>query len=177
MKTHIITVSRRFPKTHKHATQETFFIEKILAGLPFFECSDIIELFNYADNDKINSCREKIDIKVHTIRQNYELWKKRIDEVNQGIAILSIRAWKGVPRKSKQFEICHFTKSSGIHVQKIQYTPQGWRIDDNDGRLYSSSEIAPHDGLSVEDFEDWFKDIMVPNTPPMAIIHFSPKRY
>ena len=55
MKTFVLTVSRTFPKTHKRAGQQTWFVEKINeAGMPISD-----ELI--------------IGKKIHTIRANYEL--------------------------------------------------------------------------------------------------------
>lgn len=56
MKTYVLTFSRRFPGTHPRAGEATNFVEKILG-------------------------HEKI----HTIRSNFPLWKKRIEEVQKGI--------------------------------------------------------------------------------------------
>lgn len=38
--------------------------------------------------------------KLHTCRANYSLWKKRIDEVNEGKAILVIYEWTDKPYNS-----------------------------------------------------------------------------
>jgi hypothetical protein len=61
MKTYVITVSRTFPKTHERAGQETYFVNKIFDGS-----------------------------KIHTIRANYELWEKRINEVKEGSLVCQL---------------------------------------------------------------------------------------
>lgn len=66
MKTYVITVSEKFPKTHLKAGQETGFIDKI-----------------------INKH------KIHTIRSNYALWHKRFEEIDKCKACLSVRVWEG----------------------------------------------------------------------------------
>ena len=62
MKTYVLTISKNFPSTHSKKGTPTNFFYKIKSG-----------------------------DKKHTIRANYELWKKRIDEVNEGKAIISLR--------------------------------------------------------------------------------------
>ena len=76
MKTHVLIVSRTFPKKHPKAGQPTYFDSKILLTIdPTIHA--VVELDGEVTTEK----------KLTTIRSNYELWKKRIDEVNQGIAI------------------------------------------------------------------------------------------
>jgi len=159
MKTFVLTVSRVFPKTHKQAGNPTRFIEKILNK----------ELENWT--------------KIHTIRANYELWKSRIDQVNDGKAILSLRYWTGSPYNyqrdgSKQGVFLTLGKDE-CGIQKLEF---------NSGRFFypiiENCEIMPtdlreqlakNDGLSDEDFEEWFKEYDL--TQPMALIHFTTKRY
>lgn len=109
--------------------------------------------------------------KIHTIRANYELWKKRSEKINKGEAVLSVRYWTGKPYNSKQREVFVFEK---IGVEKIQLDALGWFIDDIDSD-YTTKEFAKNDGLSVEDFKSWFKGCDF--SKPMAIIHFSDFRY
>lgn len=81
VKTFVLIVSERFPKTHKKAGENTGFPEAISAGL-----------------------------KIHTIRSNYKFWKKRVKKINSGEAVLSLRVWSGNPYNSKQKEIAVFTQ-------------------------------------------------------------------
>ena len=163
MKTFVLTVSIVFPATHKRKGEETQFPEKILAYLNPSE--DV--LFGWSN------------FKIHTIRSNYELWKTRIEQVQKGEAILSIRYWSGKPYNSKQVEICQLDKDSGIGVQKL-----AWTIDnsaDNRPILFDSckiidlNELSRNDGLSLVDFKEWFKGYNF--TQKMAIIHFTKFRY
>lgn len=168
MKTYVLTVSRVFPKTHARSGEPTNFREKILKG-----CNQLVDVPGdiYID----------LDPKIHTIRANYHLWKKRIDEVNAGEAILSVRYWSGKPYNSKQLRIAEFDKDSGIGVQKLCF------YDDGDGHYsfenpYTAdsfdvdiSEVAENDGLSFEDFKEWFRKYDL--SKPMAIIHFTKFRY
>ncbi len=145
MKTYVLTLSQNFPKTHKRAGEETQFVSKIFNGK-----------------------------KIHTIRANYELWEKRINEVKEGKALISLRFWSGKPYNSKQVEFSKITSENNIDVQKIQIDGV-WQYKINDGlNRFGIEEIANNDGLSVEDFKEWFKKY---DFEPMAIIHFTSKRY
>ena len=138
MKTYVITVSRIFPKTHERAGEETYFVNKIFDGS-----------------------------KIHTIRANYELWEKRIKEVKEGKAILSLRFWSGKPYNSKQVEFSKLSNDNNVDVQKIIIPCM------ND--IGEIQELAHNDGLSLSDFKSWFKNYDI--SKPMAIIHFTSKRY
>lgn len=164
MKTYVLTVSRCFPKTHKRAGEETNFENKILMGLQGYNNS-----------------------KIYTIRQNYELWKKRIEEIQKGNAILSIRYWSGKPYNSKQVEICQLDKDSGIGIQTVYFdtvrlcerkeTPLTAVVCGPFKHKFNPhlSDLAKNDGLSVEDFQDWFKKPSL--LGDFAIIHFTSFRY
>lgn len=141
LKTHVLLLSKQFLAGHPKAGQPTCFFDKI-------------------------SCLDKI----HTIRSNYEFWKKRIDQVNEGKAILSIRQWTGKPYKSPQQELLQLYKAG---IQKLEWDWLGWFIDDYDSD-FGIKDFAPNDGLSVEDFKAWFKKYPV---EPMAIIHFTDFKY
>lgn len=154
IKTYVLTVSKTFPKMHNRSSEPTCFPEKLLNGS-----------------------------KIHTIRSNYELWKKRIDEVNAGLAILSVRNWSGKPYNSKQEIICELDKNSGLSVQDLYFDCQmlsesfiSNETSENKTQTYvSNSIISENDGLSLEDFKEWFKNYDL--SEPMAIIHFTPFRY
>ena len=151
MKTYYLTLSQGFPATHARAGQPTGFKE--------------------------NLCKTKM----HTIRANYEFWKNRFEQIEKGEACLSIRQWTGKPYRSKQVEIARLTREDGIGIQKLEleladklfgiYHP---RIDDGKG-VSSIEELANNDGLSLNDWREWFKDYDL--SQPMAIIHFTPFRY
>jgi len=140
---YVLTISEFFPSTHVKAGLSTDFVNAI----------------------------SKL-IKIHTIRSNYELWKKRADKINNGEAILSVRCWTGKPYQSKQREVFSFEK---IGVEKLQRDNLlGWFIDDVDSD-YTTKDFAKNDGLSVEDFKEWFKGKNF--NEPKAIIHFTNFRY
>lgn len=170
MKTHVLIVSRTFPKKHSKAGQPTYFESKIRLTIdPTIHA--IVEPDGEITTDR----------KITTIRSNYELWKKRIDEVNQGIAILSVRYWSGLPYRSTQVEICQFKKGSGIGIEKIYFNNFGIAVlsDENVAFKYKfffyMSDMAKNDGLSFPDFYEWFYGY--DKTKPMAMIHFTTHRY
>jgi hypothetical protein len=152
MKTFVLTISRTFPKTHKRAGQQTWFVEKI--------------------NEAIIPISDKpiMGKKIHTIRANYEFWEKRAKQINDGQAILSLRYWSGKPYNSKQVEFCRLTK---IGLQKLD-NPTNFFWAEIDGKKYNWEDVAKNDGLSFYDFCEWFKDIQ---NSPMAVIHFTEWRY
>ena len=111
--------------------------------------------------------------KVHTIRANYELWKKKIDEVKSGKAELVLKQWSGLPYRTKQEKLFIYDKDDNIDVSKLTFSEEkGFVI--NDEVFVSAEVLAKNDGLSIQDFQDWFK---VFPTEPMAIIHFTGFRY
>lgn len=109
--------------------------------------------------------------KIHTIRGNYELWAKRIREVQEGKALLELREWVGKPYRSKQREIFTFSAADGVGVEKLI-----WGYFPTVGtKQFHTDEIAENDGLSALDFENWFK-VANPGDE-LAIIHFTKFRY
>ena len=144
MKTYVLTIAKTFPSYHKRKGQETNFIKKIALGE-----------------------------KLHTIRMNYELWEKRFIEIEKGEAILSVRIWSGKSYRSKQQEIFKYDKTHGIGLQKLEQ-PNNFVFAPIDGKKIDWVLVAKNDGLSFEDFCDWFK---VRIDKPMAIIHFTSLRY
>ena len=149
MKTYIITISRRFPATHALSGKETCFISKIL------------------DKEKI-----------HTIRSNYPLWKKRFEKINRGEACLSLRYWVGKPYRSKQQEFMRLTRANGVGLQRVQFAGEV-TLFDGLGYIAKNGEIttrlAANDGLTPQEFKEWFKGY--DPGKEMAIIHFTKFRY
>ena len=182
MKTYVLTVSRYFPKTHKRAGEPTHFVEKLLVG-QYDKNKDFYLQDTQADFDReiFFECRNP---KFHTIRTNVELWQKRISEIQKGNAILSIRYWSGKPYNSKQVEICQLDKNSGIGIELLDlsvFKELGMCFINYNELTFSGAknvnlkELAKNDGLSLEDFEEWFKKYDF--SKPLAIIHFTAFRY
>lgn len=146
----ILTLCKVFPVTHQRAKQPTGFEEKL-------------------------NCGEKI----HTIRGNNKgVWDSRYADIASGGKYLSIREWEGRPYNSQQREIA---RRDQIGLQKITMTygtddavPQAWV----DGRKVPVEELAKNDGLSVEDFVNWFfGSVHEGNVFEGVVIHFTDFRY
>lgn len=142
---YVLIVSEFFPKNHLKAGYPTGFPESIINGK-----------------------------KIHTIRGNYDLWEKRFKKVHEGKAYISLRKWTGKPYKSTQVEIKKFYNTDGIGVEKIFRTPNFEDITFDAGTSLFWHIIAKNDGLSFNDFREWFKNS---DESPMAIIHFTGFRY
>ena len=145
MKTYVITLSKKFMSKHPKAGKPTFFV------------------FKFISHDKI-----------HTIRGNYALWEKRIKEVQERRAIISIRVWKDKPYRSPQIEIAKLSHINKVGIQKIEFTPDLSECI-IEGRHYNCSDVAKNDGLLTEDFIHWFKSYKIDK--PLVIIHFTKFRY
>lgn len=148
MKTYVLTLSKSFPRTHARAGEPTEFREKFLK-----------------------------EEKIHTIRANYELWSKRIKEVQEGRAVLSVRQWTGKPYCSKQVEIARLTAEGGVGIQKLCFPNRLTALVDYPERKLSVDFklLAKNDGLSLADWCDWFRHYDL--SKPLAIIHFTNFRY
>jgi hypothetical protein len=104
------------------------------------------------------------------------LWEKRIKEVQEGKAYLSIRKWTGLPYRSPQEELFKFDKSHGVGIEKLQLSQFGAHFN---GYFVSTvydiyKRLALNDGLSVDDFCEWFYGL---EGQDLAIIHFTDFRY
>lgn len=163
MKTYVITLSRNFPATHSKAGQPTLFKDKMHAAI--------------THNDEYWN-------KLHTIRANYPLWRKRFDEIERGEACLSVRQWTGKPYGSKQVEIARLTAKDGIGIELLKYDSShamsDWLVYDRYKLAYrpvKSSTLAMNDGLSFEDWTEWFNNPAYDKIQPFAIIQFTNFRY
>lgn len=146
MKTIVLMVSKVFPAYHPMKGEPTNFKEKILSGE-----------------------------KIHTIRGNYDLWKKRIGQVLSGEAYLSLRQWEGKPYHSKQEEFKQLKNYDFVGVQEVHFLDGYAGFPYVDGKKTSSILIAQNDGLRPSDFTQWFTNY--DTEKPMAIIQFTGFRY
>lgn len=174
MKTYVITLSRNFPAKHpRHGEPTNFDIQTANAFLKM---------------NKKGIFFPKYGMKFHTIRENYDLWSKRFEQIYAGKACLSLRYWTGKPYHSKQTEIVKLTKEDGIGLQKLLFASdrdgqQCWWNFSIDGRYchydtkadYLPNELAENDGLAYKDWQDWFRNCDL--SKPLAIIHFTKFRY
>lgn len=148
LKIYVIILSRFFPKGHKRAGEPTGFKEKFR--------------------------KEKL----YSIRANYEYWEKIFEEIYKGEACLSVRQWSGLPYRSKQVELMRLTREDGIGIQKLriyEHEPLPVVYADRYTTPVDWQELANNDGLSLNDWREWFKDYDL--SQPMAIIHFTGFRY
>lgn len=182
-------VSRNFPATHNRKGEETGFVEQILNEL--IPCG-LVDSFT-VNKHNINS--DFLGSKLHTMRANkkgdaYKRWSKKIKEVQEGRAILSLRYWSGSSYNyqrdgSKQIEFAQLDKDSGVGVQKFkiqewfdeddQVERAHYLIDSKPKQMLLTRDLAKNDGLSEADFREWFKGYHM--TKEMAIIHFTKFRY
>ena len=166
-----MSISRTFPAKHPRAGEKTYFEGKIRYGIGIDSC---VVAVPYS--------------KIHTIRANYMFWKKRIDEVNAGKAVLVLFEWNGKPygKGTIQRELFRFDKDSGIGVQKLEWISSETAVVNPSNNcmfpaiapfetLVNTPELANNDGLSERDFRDWFKDYDL--SEPLAIVHFTKFRY
>jgi hypothetical protein len=141
-KTYVLMVAKTFQKSHPRAGEPTLFPDHILNGK-----------------------------KIHTIRANYDGWKKKVDAINAGEAILSIRTWSGKPYRSNQEIHLELTE---VGIEKASIYEGIVRVHEND-YYYSPYKITvcENDGLSTKDFYNWFPE----SQKNLAIIHFTKFRY
>lgn len=144
----VLILSEYFPAKHKRAGEPTHFVEKIKNGN-----------------------------KIHTIRDNSQWWLKKIISIQSEQMYLSLRKWIGKPYYTGQIE---FEKKYNVGWQPIVmiYTanddfPRVWI----DGNEVSVHDIAKNDGLSTEDFVEWFFGKSKSNVYAGCIIHFTDFRY
>lgn len=162
LKCYVIMIAKHFPSTHPRKGEPTLFLSKIING------------------QESENKNDRPICKLHTIRQNYSLWEKRIKEVQDGKAYLSLREWEGRPYWSDQIEILQLTAADGVGIQKILlFDDYSFSIPDTHNLQYRLSKdlvlVAHNDGLSVDDFKNWFK--WKSFNEVLGIIHFTNFRY
>lgn len=150
LKTYVITLMVKFPAKAPFLANKTEFKKKVLSGE-----------------------------KKHTIRRNYKFWKKRIDKINEGKAVLSLRQWSGLPYRSEQKEIMVLKKGE-VGYQRITMTGHGWDvavgISKNEYKFLSDRTIkrlVKNDGITMEQFREFFKEPLING----IIIHLTKLRY
>lgn len=151
----VITFSRVFPAYHPKKGQPTYFVEKIWKSFginPHFP-SPSLSIHNQSlPYSLIKSVGETLDCpnffnpKHHTIRAGNR-WKVG-DK-------FSPRVWSGKPYQSKQIII-----APDIEVKKVwdlKVSNKGFFINGNFCNVDIMDSIIKNDGLSVDDFYDWFE--------------------
>jgi hypothetical protein len=170
----VILLRKTFPKNHSKARKETNFREKLLRGIGCPDCSKERGITCYY-------CSRDMKEKIHTCRENYEYWKKKIDRLKAEGGVLSVRQWSGKPFRSPQ-EIIVDIPAENVGVQKLDWCTEetasiqpsayeGYPL----GMPVNISELSENDSLSLDDFRAWLKGYDL--SKPMAIIHFTKFRY
>jgi len=118
--------------------------------------------------------------KIHSVRVDASgLWAKRVEEVNSGKKLLSVREWTGRPYRSEQRELKMFGRTGMQHITMAYLPddalPQCWI----DNKRVPVEDVASNDGLGVEDFVDYFfgKCGCKSNVFEGVVIHFTDFRY
>lgn len=145
----IVSLCRVFPKGHRKAGEATDFEAKVKDGR-----------------------------KIHTIRYNgNDVWAKRYKDIMEGRKYLSLRQWTGRPYNSEQREIAKVEK---IGLQKVTMTyssgdslPKVWI----DGKPQDIEAVAKNDGMTVEEFVEWFFGSSKENIFEGVVIQFTDFKY
>lgn len=72
-------------------------------------------------------------------------------------------------------EIAMLTAENGVGIQRLEFTDCRLRFPYKDSEWMSMVSIAEHDGLSLNDWVEWFNGY--DHSRPLAIIHFTKFRY
>ena len=162
MKTYVIILLRNFPAKHTRKGELTNFDTQVLNAV--------------WSAHNMNCVLPEYGMKLHTIRSNYDLWRKRFEQIEEGKAALSIRYWTGKPYHSKQNEICKLTKEDGIGLQMLEfYNGCLQQPILSSGMTIDAYSLANNDGLPFECWQEWFRKFDLSH--PFAIIHFTKFRY
>ena len=150
MVTYNLILSQVFPSWHFHAGQPTRFIEQLRKT------------------------------KLHTMRANEALWRKRFEKINAGKAELSIRVWLGKPYRSKTMEIVRLGRDSGIGMQTLVFDTGLYGLHSLyrpviDGNIVDPEKLAANDGLSFADWLSWFQNYDI--CKPLVVLQFTSFRY
>ena len=129
--------------------------------------------------------------KVHTCRDNYEYWQKKIDKLKTEGGMLCIRQWTDKPYRSPQETIAEIPADE-VAVSKLTITKNQHRVLPYkhtmtyitayvDGRQTNIETLAANDGFTrTKDFVAFISplfDKYHSDTITLAIIHFKPHIY
>jgi len=184
MKKVIITLAKKFPVSHKRSGELTYFRDKVVNGFlhkagvsPCDCCKDETRICDECFNTKSQFPRTKI----HTIRRNISYWTAKCDKVNNGEAELFIRQWQNRPYIDPQDKEFCTLNESGYQLVKIKKDHELSSASIlKPGTKYKKIDIdtlAKHDGLSKEDFLDWFFPNGTNGEIAACILHFTDFRY
>lgn len=167
----VITFSRTFPKGHPRAGKNTLFVEQVLNSLGYDYYSGeylslLMELNQGRNIDLIGFYfglgmgDDTSNEKLHTIRSGHR-WKAG-DKA-------SFRVWSGTPYNSPQIifapdveikQVIPFVIHSDRVDPETKWVDIGskyWHRTDVEIEKSILPTVAKNDGLSLQDFLDWFK--------------------
>lgn len=179
-------VAHRFPYDHPRKGNLTWFQEKIHMGQRH-PPGTIKNVRDITGTDGNMEWRPKI----HTIREGYDQWKRKIDAVNRGEAELVLKYWSGRPYWTTPVEFLRL-KQGQVGIQKIHlqtrevriYHPTNYEVAPKSYLYPEIPELWGNDGFNgFNDFYHWFCPPL--KRPDMgrvlektcAIIHFTKIRY
>lgn len=142
----VIMFSKEFPKYHPRAGQPTEFLQKLLTGFLLIKKRNIevFQEFGLADHEGNILYKPKF----HTIRAGHR-WKK-------GDAFYP-RQWSTKPYRSSQIEI--WPDMIIENVFDFSIVGKGYFFLNGINFEIEDSLIPMNDGLSTEDFLNWFPQI------------------
>lgn len=160
----VMTFSRVFPSYHPKKSSQSNFVEKIHYSIWSSVSDDYIDMIDFIrdankhlDRVVVNAFIDSLDMetrfdpKHHTIRAGHR-WKVG-DK-------FSPRVWSGKPYQSKQIIIAPDIEVKKVWDVRIDLADQYetvYILDENgDQKDVDESLLAKNDGLSDEDFYDWF---------------------
>lgn len=151
---------------------KTFFNDHPLAGSPT----------NFASLVKSGK-------KIHTCRDNYEYWEKKITALKNVGGSLSIRQWSGKPYKSPQ-EVVVEIPSTEVGFSELTMEHTFYRCEGKvshyfrafvENKPISLEELAKNDGFSsVDDFTEFLLPLFCKyhkRVLRLAIVHFNKFTY
>lgn len=145
----ILSLCKTFPTGHRRVGEPTLFEKNLVDG-----------------------------VKIHTVRSNEgNAWAKRCQDVMQGRKYLSVRQWTGRPYNSKQEEIARFDKIGLQNITMAYNSEDGVLQCWVDGHRVPVETVAANDGLSTEDFVNWFFGRNPKNIFEGVVIQFTDFRY
>lgn len=137
----VLTFSRHFPKGHSRVGQPTHFVEKIEAcladSIPGWQMSPTFELHEWLPYYNCSMPKH------HTIRAGSRFKPGEM---------ASLRVWSGAPYRSKQIEFAQVEVKKVWSVEISEF----WWVDNKILEHGQVVELAKNDGLSYDDFVNWF---------------------
>lgn len=158
----VVTLTKKFFDQHPRAGQPTGFADAVKAG-----------------------------VKIHTCRDNYDYWVKKIEALKDADGTLCIREWTGRPFRSPQGTIKEIPAAT-VDVAKLKLTkvqppfgacrkPTECYLATVDGVPVDVEALARNDGFTDRrDFTAFIDPLFAKygtDTITLAIIHFTPYRY